>query len=179
MTNSRGIGPVVSLALIACSCEREPRIDFEQIFGPQELPRLARALIGGRPDDEVVSSDSRLESYAIRLRVVRGRRLQLAEDVPITTLIDGRPTAVERWEPSPRRAYVHGTVDLRSERGGWALYTVVVRVTSGELKGALIDLRDGHLDTAGRSHQAVYELPAGVEIGEGEIEFQVAWAFMM
>lgn len=169
---------VLAVSLSACSYERDATVDFASVFGPQELPPMARLFSGQSSDDAIVSSDPRLDSYAIRLRVVRGRDLRLDEGVPLVTLVEGRPTSVERIEPLPERAYVHGTIDLQSERGGWNLYTVVLRVTSGPLAGALIDLRDGRVSDAGSDHQAVYELPASSEIEDGDLEHEVAWVFM-
>ena len=58
----------------------------------------------GRDERELVSSDSRLDADAIRLRVVRGQDLDLTDGVPIVTLVDGEPVAVDQLEVSPDRA---------------------------------------------------------------------------
>ena len=112
---------------------------------------------------------------SISVRVVDGESVVLPRsENPITAVINGELTEQSNVSLDPSRKYVIGQITSSDASSGKRLYIVDLLVRNGPLKGAIIHLRSGELQRSPDGPLlAVFEIPEGLELANGVMEFDV------
>jgi len=138
---------------------------------PQFAPVVGKPLDRGKHD--------KLRRYEISLKIVKGASLKLpSSENAIVTFGERGIQQIESFQSKDDALYLLGTMQLEKHELGWRFYTLNVRVTAGELKGAVVHLRDGKLQKSITDPCiAIYRIPKDVKVEIGEVPFEVVALF--
>ena len=174
----------VLLALApSCAGPIRPQLPFSEWLGPQTNEKagpwdvVGPPIVVGSPID--AAKHDKLSRYEITLEVVKGADIKLPDSKNPIVTFDGRGfTQVEDFSPDHVALYLVGKMQLWKDEGGWRFYTLNLRVTDGNLKGAIVHLRDGKIqDDITDSCIAIYRIPDNLKIATGDVSFEVVALF--
>ena len=173
--------PLICLVLVHCAIGgflADAHASFREWLGPQTNENATLfAPVVVKPIDP--AKHDRLSHYQIDLAIVRGRDLKLpASDNAIVTFTGKRFQQSKEFRADEKAMYLVGKMQLKRDRVGRRFYTLNARVTKGQLKGAVVHLRDGKIqDSITDPCIAIYRIPDDIEVKTGKVPFEIVALF--
>lgn len=170
---------VLLVLFASCADSVRPQLQFREWLGPQTNEKaglfdvVGPPPVVGSPID--IANHEKLRRYEIDLKVVQGADLDVPDSENPVVTFDGRGFQHSKdFRADHEARYLVGKVLLRNDESGWGFYTLNVRVTDGDLKGAIVHLRDGKIqDEITDPCIAIYRIPDVLDVETGNVPFEV------
>lgn len=149
---------------------------FEKWLGPQKNSiadfGVVREVIDHR-------ENRKLKLYDMGVKVVKGSELRVSDsENPLVVYEQGEFKQVKSFTADAESLYILTTFQLKKNQLGWVFYSLNVRVTDGELKGAIVHLRDDKIQESIKDPCfAIYKLPSDLKVKPGDLPFEVVSYF--
>jgi hypothetical protein len=151
---------------------------FKNWLGPQTNENATPfAPVVGKPIDP--AKHDKLPRYDITLEIAKGGDLKLPASENAIITFDGREfTTLKDFHPDKDATYLFCRMQLKPDKLGWRFYTLNARITDGNLKGAIVHLRDGRIqDSIADPCVAIYRIPEGLNVEAGKAPFEIVALF--
>ncbi|MCA9174766.1 MAG: hypothetical protein KDB14_09815 [Planctomycetales bacterium] len=151
---------------------------FSKWLGPQTNDNATpfAPVVGKRID---AAKHDKLPRYDITLEIVKGGDLKLpVSENAIITFDGGEFTAMKDFHPDKDATYLFCRMQLKPDKLGWRFYTLNARIIDGNLKGAIVHLRDGKIqDSITDPCVAIYRIPDDLNVEVGKAPFEIVALF--
>lgn len=176
MTILKDRAATIMIAFAVSSAVAQSAEPFEKWLGPQKNGLINRNVVRDTIDR---AKHEKLSCYNFSLLVVNGSELKLPTSENPIVIFDGKEfKEVMSFVADANSKYLVSTFQLKKDQLGWRFYTLNVRVSDGELKGAIVHLRNDRIqETISEPCIAVYKIPSEMEIEVGEVPFEVVSYF--
>jgi hypothetical protein len=151
---------------------------FSKWLGPQTNDNATPfAPVVGKPIDP--AKHDKLPRYDLTLEIAKGGDLKIPVSENAIITFEGKEfQKLKDFHPDKDATYLFCRMQLKPDKRGWRFYTLNVRITDGNLKGAVVHLRDGRIqDSITDPCLAIYKIPDDLSVEAGKVPFEIVALF--